>query len=191
MSKQFQELLLTQLPRLRAYAMSLTRNAADANDLVQGAAERILKYESHFEVGTNFSAWAYRILKNKHISDCRSYKRSNVSLDAISEDAVQPKALIRPARQEEQVLTQEVIRALDKLSPNLRETITLICGAQFSYEEAAVVMSCSVGTVKSRMWRARDQMKLLLLGAFDDETPDVVTSVDVKSTWTEPLAVAC
>lgn len=182
MSKEFQELLLTQLPRLRAYAMTLTRNASDASDLVQSAAERILKYESHFEVGTNFSAWTYRILKNNYISNCRTLKKRLVSLDEIAGDEFIPVALVRPARQEEQVLTGEVVRAMDKLTPNLREILTLVCGAQLSYEEVAVVLSCSVGTVKSRMWRARDQMKTLLMGTCDDEVAELPVSVTTKST---------
>ena len=163
MSKQFQELLLTQLPRLRAYAMTLTRNPSDANDLMQSAAERMLKYESHFEIGSNFSAWSYRILKNNHISNCRRNKARHVSLDQLAESPVPPAALVRPARQEDLVFTQEVLEALDKLTPNLREIITLICGAQLSYEEVAEVLECSLGTVKSRLWRAREQMKILLL----------------------------
>lgn len=196
MSKQFQELLLEQLPRLRGYAMTLTRNTSDANDLVQSAAERILKYESHFEAGTNFSAWSFRILKNHHISNCRANKRKLVSLDQVVGDAIQPVALVRPARQEEQILTQEVIRALDKLTPNLREIITLVCGAQLSYEEVAVVLACSVGTVKSRMWRARDQMKTLLVGAYVEDAADHASSVPTKSTpakstWDAPRTIAC
>jgi RNA polymerase sigma-70 factor (ECF subfamily) len=193
MSKEFQELLLKQLPRLRGYAMTLTRNASDANDLVQSAAERILKYEAHFEVGTNFAAWSFKILKNNYISNCRSNKRRLVSLDHVSGDELQPVALVRAARQEEQVLTQEVVRALDKLPPNLREIITLVCGAQLSYEEVAVVLSCSVGTVKSRMWRARDQMKALLMCTYDEEAtdlPSTVQTTQTKTTWDVPPAVA-
>ena len=187
MSKQFQELLLTQLPRLRAYAMTLTRNPSDANDLMQSAAERMLKYESHFEIGSNFSAWSYRILKNNHISNCRRNKARHVSLDQLAESPVPPAALVRPARQEDLVFTQEVLEALAKLTPNLREIITLICGAQLSYEEVAEVLSCSLGTVKSRLWRAREQMKTLLLGTNEGA---VAAEGPAKSTWVPPIALA-
>lgn len=189
MTKQFQELVLKQLPRLRAYAMTLTHSSPDANDLVQTAAERMLKYESHFEVGSNFSAWSYRILKNSHISNCRRNKRVLVSLDQRSDSAAPPPSLVRPARQEEHIFTQEVIHALDNLSPNLREVITLICGAQLSYEEVAAMLPCSLGTVKSRLWRAREQMKELLLGAYEDGMTNPVTPAPEKSTWARAEAV--
>jgi RNA polymerase sigma-70 factor (ECF subfamily) len=170
MTIQFQDLVLNQMPKLRAYARSLTRNASDADDLLQTAAERMLRFESQFEVGSNFSAWAYRVLKNSHISNCRTHKRRPVSLTQYTEEAIPQTSLISQARQEEHVYAREVINALDRLSPNLREILTLICGAQLSYEEVADTLSCSVGTVKSRLWRARDQMKIILLGAGEAET---------------------
>lgn len=154
---------------MRAYARSLTRNAADADDLVQTSVERMLRFEAQFEVGSNFSAWAYRVMKNSHISVCRTHKRRPISLTQFTEAAIPPASMVSQPRQEEHIFTQEVVAALDKLSPNLREAITLICGAQHSYEEVATMLSCSVGTVKSRLWRARDQMKTILLGAFEAE----------------------
>jgi len=171
MATHFQDLVLTQLPRMRAYARSLTRNMHDADDLVQTSVERMLRFEAQFELGSNFSAWAYRVMKNSHISNCRTHKNRPASLTQYVEAVVSPVSLVSHARQEEHVFTREVISALDNLSPNLREVINLVCGAQHSYEEVSVMLSCSVGTVKSRLWRARDQMKVLLLGAFDADLP--------------------
>jgi RNA polymerase sigma factor (sigma-70 family) len=107
------------------------------------------------------------VLKNSHISNCRTHKRRPVSLTQYTDAAVPQTSLISQARQEDHVFAREVIRALDKLSPNLREILTLICGAQLSYEEVAETLSCSVGTVKSRLWRARDQMKVVLVGMYE------------------------
>lgn len=190
MSEKFQELLLKQLPRLGTYAMALTRSRSDANDLVQATAERILRSETQFEMGSNFPAWSYRILKNIHISNCRRSYRHDVSLDQISEQAVLPLALVRPAHQEEQLIGREVVRALDGLSPSLRKTMALVCEAQLSHDEASKAMACSVGTVKSRLWRARAQVRSLLAGSYDDAAV-FSKSMRLKSTWAPENAVAC
>jgi RNA polymerase sigma-70 factor, ECF subfamily len=190
MSEQFQELLLKQLPRLGIYAMALTRSRPDANDLVQATAERILRSETQFEMGSNFSAWSYRVLKNIHISNCRRSYRHDVSLDQISEQPVLPPALVRPAHQEEELIGREVIRVLDGLSPSLRKTMALVCEAQLSHDEASKAMACSVGTVKSRLWRARAQVKNLLAGSYDDAV-GFSRTLRPRSTWIPENVVAC
>ncbi len=168
MTKQFDELLLKQVPKLRAYAMTLTRNGPDADDLVQATAERVLKYQSQFQTGTNFAAWSSRILKNGYISNCRKNRRPMISLsqsptlDQTSEYHVPVAALISPARQEDQVFAKEVISGLDRLSAPLRQILTLAC-KELTYEEVSVAMKCTMGTVKSRLWRAREQMKSFAL----------------------------
>jgi len=188
-SEQFQQLLLAQMPRLRAYAMTLTRNRPDADDLIQTTAVLALRSESLFMVGSNFSAWAYRIMRNSFLSNCRKNKRRPTSIDDVPETS-----LASPETLHEHVLSREVVRAMDKLSPNLREILTLICGAELSYEEAASVLSCSVGTVKSRLWRARDRMKDILLGMNGGENvvADAITAdvAAIDVTEKEVLAAA-
>lgn len=191
MSKEFQDMLLQQLPRLRVFALSMTRNPTDADDLLQVAAERVLKYESHFEVGTNFPAWSYRILKNSHISNCRSQKRRPISINKFEEAAAPPPSLVLGARQEDHVYAREVVRAMEKLTPPLREILTLICGAQLDYEEAAEMLACSVGTVKSRLNRARGQMKSLLFDIAPRELSVSPTPRSPAAPPSEPLAIAC
>jgi len=191
MSKEFQELLLTNLPRMRAFALSMTRDRSDADDLVQVTAERILKYEAKFEVGSNFTAWSYRILRNSYISNCRANKQRPVSINQYAEAVVPPISMTSKASQEDRVYVHEVIRAMDKLSPTLREILTLSCGAQLQYHEVAETLGCSIGTVKSRLWRARDQMKSLLLG---EESCDVVRADSSNSADTvgdDAHAAAC
>jgi len=183
MSRQFQELLLAHLPKLRAYALVLTRNPADADDLLHSAAERILKFEAHFEMGTNFSGWAYRILKNSHISSCRKKRVPLDSLTTTTEQGSIPLALVYSAPQEEQVFTAEVSRALFRLKPNLREVLTLICVAELSYIEVSTALSCSVGTVKSRLWRAREQMRLMLLPPEDVAASNTRTGAETGQTF--------
>jgi RNA polymerase sigma-70 factor (ECF subfamily) len=154
----YQQLLIDALPRLRAYAHTLTGNRADAEDLVQNVAVKIVKFEHRFVVGTNFPAWTYRILKNCHISSCRKNKMRCVSIDNAPEEA-----FARAGEQEAQVEAGEILRAIAQLPTNLREVLTLFCGAQLSYQDAASAMGCSVGTVKSRLWRARSRMQALLM----------------------------
>jgi len=159
-SKEFQQTLVTHLPELRRYALMLTRNGAHADDLMQDAAVRILRYEDHFQVGTNFAAWSRRVLKNLHFSECRKRHLRFVKIDDVSEAS-----LTCPANQEDRIVTGEIIRAMAKLAMPLREVLNLMCGSNISYKEAAKALACTVGTVKSRLWRARHAMKILLADA--------------------------
>jgi RNA polymerase sigma-70 factor (ECF subfamily) len=165
MSKPFQDLITAHLPQLRTYALSLTRDRPDADDLLQSTVELMLKYEGHFTAGSNFRAWAYRILKNRFISDCRSKARRPVSLTPYLEMPVPPASMTCVAEQEGHVFNREVACALDKLSPALRQVLTLFCYAELPYVDVARIMRCSIGTVKSRLWRARRQLNTLLLAA--------------------------
>jgi len=163
MSAHIHNDLLTLLPRLRGYALSLTRNVTDADDLTQAAALKILRSVAQFQSGTNFSAWAHTIVKNTHLSDCRrSERRYTDSLDAMVESATVNIALVSSPPQEAGVLRGQILRAHAKLPPHLRETLMLVGTGDLSHQEVAALTSCTVGTVKSRLWRARAHMKMLL-----------------------------
>lgn len=159
MTRPFHDMLVTQLPKLRPYALMMTGNRAAADDLLQETALKVLRAESQFEPGTNFNAWTYRILRNEFISSCRRAKRTPRDIDAVPEEF-----LARPATQEDKIATREVFQAMRQLPETQREVLSLVCGSGMSYEDAADVLDCSVGTVKSRLWRARSKMKDLLLG---------------------------
>ena len=160
MSKTFRELLIDVLPRLRPYAITLTHDRALADDLVQEAAVRALAAQHQFTMGTNFSAWMYRILRNEFINWTRQSHRKGVSIDQL------PETLVSYAeRQEDHVLVHELGRALSQLPRTQSEALILICASGLSYEEAANVMNCSIGTIKSRVWRAREQMEVYTLGS--------------------------
>ena len=159
MENEFHTMLTAHLPRLRAYAIMLTRDRAAADDLVQETALRALRAQSQFTMGTNFTAWMYCILRNEHTSSLRRSARRPIVLDEIPEQL-----LAQPGDQEDKVLTREVIEAMQHLQPSQREVLILICAAGLSYEEAAESLGCSVGTVKSRLWRARRHMQALVLG---------------------------
>jgi RNA polymerase sigma-70 factor (ECF subfamily) len=155
----FQKMLVDSLPRLRAYAITLTRDRSQAEDLVQQTAMQALRARTQFQMGTNFTGWIYRILRNNYISSKRRSNRAPVCMDDMPEDTFS-----RGGDQEDKVLTREVVKAMDKLQDSQREVLILICAGGMSYEEAAEALQCSVGTVKSRLWRARRQMEELILG---------------------------
>jgi RNA polymerase sigma-70 factor (ECF subfamily) len=152
-------MLVDALPRLRAYATILTRNRTAADDLLQQTAYRALRSETQFTMGTNFLAWMYRILRNEHISSLRRAKRTPACIDDLPEDLFS-----RRGEQEDKLLSREVLAAMDKLPSSQREVLILVCAGGMSYEEAAISVGCSVGTIKSRLWRARQHMQDLVLG---------------------------
>ena len=160
----FHQMLVDALPRLRAYAMILTRSRSHADDLLQQTAYRALRSETQFTMGTNFLGWMYRILRNEYISSLRRAKRSPGCIDDVPEDL-----FARHGEQEDKLLTNEVIGAMDKLPPSQREVLVLVCAGGLSYDEAAASIGCSVGTVKSRLWRARQHMQDLVLGRTPQE----------------------
>lgn len=155
--KSFHQLLLEHLPRLQAYAIMLTRNRTEAEDLLQETSLRALRAQRQFMMGTNFTAWIYKILRNEYISTYRRKKREPVQIEDMPAEF-----LSRKGEQENDVLAREIIQAMDNLKHGQREVLILICGKELSYEEAAEALGCSVGTIKSRLWRARARMRSLL-----------------------------
>ncbi len=165
MSTEFRGLLIDALPRMRAYAFMLTRDRPQADDLVQEMCFRALRAQEQFIMGTNFNAWLYRILRNEYVSTIRRRKKTT-QLDDTSEHH-----FAREGNQETHTLTREVLQAMAHLPLGQREVLTMVCGEGMSYSEVAEAVGCTVGTVKSRLWRAREAMQRHLLG--DDEAPRV------------------
>ena len=153
----FETMLIAQLPRLRGFAMMLSRNRSMADDLIQETACRALRKRHQFVDGTSFTAWTYCILRNEFISTLRRSKR-NVCLDDVTMELATQRG-----DQEDTVLTGEVLRAMGTLRTSEQEVLTLIAAAGLTYDEAAEHLKVSVGTVKSRLWRARKNLAALLL----------------------------
>ncbi len=158
-TNEFHDMLLQHLPRLQAYAIMLTRDRALAEDLLQETSLRALRAQNQFTMGTNFTAWIYKILRNEYISSLRRKKRQPVPIEDMPAEF-----LSRKGEQENDVLSREIIQAMDKLQHGQREVLILICASGLSYEEAAEALGCSVGTIKSRLWRARARMASLIMG---------------------------
>lgn len=156
------DLILGRLPHLRSYARALTRNRAAADDLVQDTVVRILTSIDQFD-GSSFAAWSSTILHNRFIDDCRRVRRH----EGIAEERT-TSAVVQEPTQDFAVELDETLRVLDRLSPKHREIITLICVKEFSYERTAQQLDIPVGTVRSRLSRARQELQSVIEGGRRD-----------------------
>jgi RNA polymerase sigma-70 factor (ECF subfamily) len=154
----FDQQLIALLPRLRVQALALTRNPSAASDLVQDAVTNALAARGSFTPGTNFPAWMHRILRNRFISDTRR-RRPLAELDDVPEAA-----LATPAAHEDSLVLKELHLSLGRLPAVQRETLFMVVLHGMSYEQVAEATGCAVGTAKSRVFRARQQLQLWLAG---------------------------
>lgn len=145
------------VPAMRRFARSLTRDAFSADDLVQDTLERALTRLDQFEPGTNIKAWLFTIMRNRFISDCR--RRS--ARPEVESDEDQEVDLVTSANQEHVVELREFERALAAMEPGEREILVLAGLESMAYSEIADVLGIAVGTVKSRVARARTKLRAL------------------------------
>jgi RNA polymerase sigma-70 factor, ECF subfamily len=155
-TREFQDRLTGFLPKMRIWALGLTRNCAAAEDLVQDVAVKVLLANGSFVPGTNFSAWVHKIMINHFISSVRN-KREYNDLDQAPEISV-------CASQEERAGIRELNVAFQRLPIEQKEALHLIGLQEQSYEEAAVTTGCAVGTLKSRVHRARTLLRAQMSG---------------------------
>ena len=164
--------VIEQLPHLRAFAVLLTHDRCLADDLVQEAAVRALSHADQFRPGTNFKAWISTILRNSYFNVVR--QRSRVApMSAVAPDAEPTTS----GGQEEQLGLRDFERAFACLPPAQREGLLLVGASGFSYEAAAEVAGCAVGTMKSRVARGRIQLSRLLDGEADSGNADAGRSM--------------
>src|SRR5262245_43294281 len=142
---------------MRAFAISLCGNRDRADDLVQEALVKAWNHLDSFEKGTNLKAWLFTILRNAYFSELRKTKREI----ADSEGQLAAKLAV-PAEQQGHLDLLDLNRALAKLPPDQREALILVGAEGFSYEDAANISGCAVGTVKSRVNRARSRLNELM-----------------------------
>ncbi len=167
---------LAAIPRLRAFAISLTGSIDRADDLVQ---ETLLKAWSNlasFQAGTNMNAWLFTILRNAFYSDFR--KRRREVQDTEGQMAAN---MISPPAQESCVELNELQEALNLLPETQREALVLIGASGMSYEEAAEICGCAIGTIKSRVNRARSHLAELM--HLDDDH-----AVEKDMAWQSTMA---
>jgi len=168
----FKRELLSTLPSLRAFAVSLSGRHDKADDLVQDTVMKAWAKQDSFEMGTNIKAWLFTILRNEFYSQMRKRGREVQDTDG----AFTERLSVHPGQYGVLDLA-DFKKALDTLPPDQREAIVLIGASGFSYEEAADICHCAVGTMKSRVSRARTRLQDLLgIAGEADYGPDAVSA---------------
>ena len=161
--KTFERDLIALIPHLRAFARSLCGDATAADDLAQDAVAKAWASRNSFTMGTNMKAWTFMILRNQFYSDKRRSWRS-VALDQETAE----RTLVANTNFDSAIALDDLRQAMMMLPENQREALILIGAGGFSYEEAAEVIGVAVGTVKSRVSRARaDLVRIFETGDYD------------------------
>jgi RNA polymerase sigma-70 factor (ECF subfamily) len=161
---RLKDLLLAEIPSLRAFALSLSGNSDRADDLVQDTLMKAWANAASFMEGTNIRAWLFTIMRNTFFSQYRKSRREVQDVDG--EAAAR---LVAMPDQLAHLDFADFKTYLDRLPPDQREALVLIGASGFSYEEAAEICGCAVGTIKSRVNRARRRLiELLALTSADE-----------------------
>ncbi len=171
LSREMHDAILAAVPSLRAFAVSLSGNFDRADDLVQETLVRAIANIDRFQPGTNLSAWLFTILRNHFRSEFRKRRR-----EVEDADGKYTASLKAEPGQIGNIEFTELREALAHLPPDQREALVLVGASGFSYEEAAKICGCAVGTIKSRVNRARTRLAELM--AIEDATqfgPDEAT----------------
>lgn len=144
------EELVKAIPKLRAFAIALTGSVQLADDLVQDTLLKAWSHRQSFTQGTNFRAWLFTILRNTFFSDCRSRMRQRHLNNEVA-----PGNVAQPAEQHGHLDMTDFLTALSRLPSEQREALMLVGAEGFSYGEAARIAGTEIGTIKSRVHRAR------------------------------------
>jgi RNA polymerase sigma-70 factor (ECF subfamily) len=169
-SNDFLREMTAIVPTLRAFGHSLCANRSWADDLVQETMLKAWSGRERFQPGSNMKAWLLTILRNQYYSELRhrKFEVEDPNDELASRIAVQPE-------HEAASTLAAVAHALKTLPDEQREALLLVCASGLSYRQAAVVCHCAVGTIKSRIARARDHL-LEFLGLDEQRTPSFCVS---------------
>jgi len=194
-SGDFERSALEHLDALYGTALRLTRDPHEAEDLVQDALVRAYRFQHHFEPGTNLKAWLLRIVTNTFINHYRRSARERRVLDQEEGSPVGDGVMSRSAMRgltdsvtvaQEGLLRDEILAALDELPEDYRMMIVLADIEELSYKEIADAVNVPIGTVMSRLHRARKQMQkrlvdqAVLMGIVSDEPTSEPASEKVR-----------
>jgi RNA polymerase sigma-70 factor, ECF subfamily len=159
----FNSLLENEIPPLKRYARSLKRNSADADDLVQDCLLRAIRKSHLWERGTNLRAWLFTIMHNNHVNDVRRVMREGVKVEV---EEVAPMLTVSES-QSASLQLRDLDRAIVQLSEKQRQALLLVGFEGMSYEEGAAILDVPVGTVRSRLSRAREAVRAFIDGPND------------------------
>jgi RNA polymerase sigma-70 factor (ECF subfamily) len=176
-SPSVRDQMLALIPSLRAFAISLTRDSGLADDLVQDTLIRAWANLDRFEQGTNMGAWLFTILRNSFYSQRRKQR-----WEVEDVEGQYARRLVSSPAQHGHLDFQDLRNALWKLPPEQREVLLLATAQGLSYDDVAQICGCAVGTVKSRIHRARVTLgRLLAVADPDDIGPDGVTKAALQA----------
>lgn len=164
-TRQFAAMLIAEIPRLRRYATAWLGNAADADDLVQDCMERALERRETLRDPARLGSWLLAILHNLHVSGVRTRQRRGhvtLGLHSLEEE------LLRHAPAADRERMRDLVRGMEQLSEEHRQVLLLVALEGLSYREIADVLEVPLGTVMSRLSRARESLRVLM-----QERPDV------------------
>jgi RNA polymerase sigma-70 factor (ECF subfamily) len=168
--------VIALIPALRAFAWSISRNGSDADDLVQDTLIKAWRHRERFEPGTNLRAWLFTILRNTYYTTIVRRRR-----EVRDEDDHHAKSLASAPSQEWRMAIRALQSALNQLPEEHREALVLVGAAGLSYEEAAEICGCALGTIKSRVNRARGRlMKIMDI----ERASDAVAQPVEAAPWT-------
>jgi RNA polymerase sigma-70 factor (ECF subfamily) len=148
------------LPRLRRFALGLTADPTQADDLVQAGCERALVRRQQWQPGTRLDSWLFRILQNLWIDQLRGRKHQEQTVEQEEIEQVADRDFNRSI--EAQLSLEQVLKAMQQLTAPMRAVLTLVCVDGRSYKEAAEALEVPIGTVMSRLARARTELHRLL-----------------------------
>jgi RNA polymerase sigma-70 factor (ECF subfamily) len=151
-------LLEKEIPRLRRYALALTRNPSRADDLVQDALVRAIAKQDRWQWGTNLRAWLFTLMHNQNVNNLRRDAREGITIEI---DDKWP-FLTTPGDPTAALSLRDLDRALARITEDQRRVILLIGLEGFSYEEAATILDTPIGTIRSRLSRGRAALRALL-----------------------------
>lgn len=170
---EFKGKMTAVIPQLRAFARSLCGNPDTADDLVQATMLKMWAARDRFEPGTRFKAWSFTILRNHYFSQTRRNR-----FVGEWDDLVADRLLAAPASQDMSTEFNDVLRAMQQLPAPQREALILVGAGGLSYEEAAEITGVAVGTVKSRVARARTALEAIMESGIIEMKRADLQSVD-------------
>ena len=156
---EFGRLLEQEIPRMRRYALALTRNTSRADDLVQDTLVRAIAKQRCWQLGTNLRVWLFTIMHNQNINGVRRCAREGITVEVDDTWPVLTTATDAPTAA---LSLRDLDRALARISKEQRQVILLIGLEGTSYEEAATILNVPIGTIRSRLSRGRDSLRTLM-----------------------------
>ena len=149
--------LVELIPRLRRYARALVGDRNTADDLVQDTLERAWAKLHLYRRGTDLRAWLFTVMHNVHVNRIRATR----AVDPLEEDMPE---LAQPQREPDALLVRDLDRAIGRLPPDQRAVLLLVTLEEMSYEEVARALGIPIGTVMSRLSRAREKLRAMMAG---------------------------